>query len=237
MRAFLKLQIICNNLKLGGMHDNRNTHPKPGSQYHYEEYCPGGRKEGKRSPAETEQYRVTGVILEAFYRYLIRKLLDEIPVKFHKFIAISAGNEVRAGYFWHQRMAGILDEFRDHNGNRAIPYYRRITSMTNSDFYKKQIYLYWNYAKHKIGDLESYETARDEICYKAKGFIPSCDGGQFPDPDLVEKLVYQSLLDGNYGWELLTGLWDQNPPYDLSKLDLEPARAMMKAFKIWVEKQ
>lgn len=209
--------------------NNRNCHPKSGSQYHYEEYWPGGRREGERSPAETEQYRVTGVILEAFYRHCIRRILDEIPIRYHSFIAFSAGNEVRAGYYWHQRMAGMLDEFRDHNGNRAIPFYRRITSMSNSDFYKKQIHRYWNYAKHTVGDLARYEWAV-EVCSKAKGFLPSCDGGQFPDPPTVEKLVTRSLSDGNYGWELLTGLWDQNPPYDLSKLDIEPARAMIKAF-------
>ncbi len=212
--------------------NNRNCHPKGGSQYHYEEYWPGGRKEGEKSRAETEQYRVTGVILEAFYRHCIRKILDEIPVRFHEFIALSAGNEVRAGAFWHKRMAGMLDEFKANNGNRAIPFYRRITSMSNSDFYKKQIHLHFNYAKHTIGDLARYEWAV-EICNKAKGFLPSCDGGQFPAPALVEKLVTTSLSDGNYGWELLTGLWDQSPPYDLSKLDLEPARAMMKAFNDW----
>lgn len=208
--------------------NNRNCHPKGGSQYHYEEYWPGGRRGGEKSPAETEQYQVTGVILEAFYRHCIRKILDEIPVRLHRFIAFSAGNEVRAGYYWHQRMAGMLDEFRNLSGHKSIPFHRRITSMSNSDFYKKRIYLHWNYAKHKVGDMASYKWAV-EICSKAKGFLPSCDGGQFPSPAIVENLVTRSLSDGNYGWELLTGLWDQSPPYDLSKLDLNPARAMMRA--------
>lgn len=205
--------------------NNRNTHPKPGSCYHYEEYADFGRKAGEKSKTETEQYTVTGRILEAFYRYSIKMILDALPKNLHRFIGFGAGNEVRAGYFWHKRM--------DNKFMEQTPHFLRLTSMINPDFYKKRIHLHFNLCKHAIGTMKGYENARDNICHKTPGFLPSCDGKQFPSPDLVKKLTRQSLDDGNYGWELLTGIWDQNPPYDLSKLDMTFAKAMMEAFDNW----
>lgn len=213
--------------------NDQNTHPEAASMYHYYEYWPGGACEQDHPPEEREKWWASGVILEEFYRYSIKTIWENLTKFERMFVGFNAGNEVVAGYGWHLRMATIV---HGATGQKRFPHWKMITSMAIvSDWflYKKATHKHFKYAVHGVGCLNTYNEA-----VKALGpvkFLPSCDGFKWISPSQAKALTLKFLEDGQFGYELLEGVWDQyakvkaGEHYDFSKINWKPGRQAMAA--------
>jgi len=198
---------------------NRDVWYGAAAQWHYYEYwdMPGG-----------EQIRRSGLIIENFEQYVRRELLRMAkPHERQQFIIFSAGNENRAGYFWHKRKSEIF----------KAPLYRKMTSIFFRSFYFKAIHYYFMYAVHGVGNLEDYIRVKQEFAENGLGglsLLPSCDGAfsEMQKGQKLKKLVYEVLKDGNLGYELLHAMWEYQG-MDLTKWDWESVSWMMKGYNKW----
>jgi len=204
---------------------NRDVWHTTSGEWHYNEYWdkPGG-----------EKIRRTGLIIENFERFM-RNKLEELGRKWkaREFIVFSAGNEVIAADFWHQRKSGIFEVTKD----------RKITSIERKYrgfYWEKSIHKYFQYAIHGIGCLEAYREQEEELRdnglpYSVK-WEPCCDGHypDMPKKRAIKKLVYNILKDGNLGYELLHGKWESE---SLEKWDFRSVKWMMRGFYRWRREQ
>jgi len=204
---------------------NRDVWGTTSGEWHYYEYWdkPGG-----------EKIRRTGLIIENFERF-VRNKLQELGKKWKRrqYIVFSAGNEVIAGDFWHQRKSNIFD----------VGLHRKITSIegrVRGFYWEKPIHKYFQYAIHGIGNIGAYEEWEEELRdnrlpYSVK-WLPCCDGAfsEMPKRKAIKKLVYNILKDGNLGYELLHGKWESK---DLKKWDFRSVKWLMKGFRKWRREQ
>jgi len=227
--------------------NNQDLHFKNISIYHYPEWSTN-----PNIPPQNRQKAInTGLIVEATEDEILRLIFSAIKPKYRKYITIEAGNEVSARINWHKIKDALCQSHRVPRKMKDSDqtHYRRLTSMGQArkphkdrwQKYRTHIYEQFNYSVHdmaNVADIEEvisdWKKTEDENGNEIKPirakFLPSCDGGNYPSPPMARKMAKKSLETGNFGLELLEGLWGG---VELKDLNFKPSRGMMRAFNAW----
>ena len=235
------------NPKNNNLIDGNALHFKNISIYHYPEWS----KNPNIPPQNRQKAINTGLIVEATENEILRLILSKIKPKYRKYITIEAGNEVSARITWHKIKDTLCQSHRVPRKMKDSEqtHFRRLTSMGIArkpgkdawQKYRTHIYEQFNYCVHNRNNAQSIQDVIDdwkktedengnEIKPIRAKFLPSCDGGNYPSPPMARKMTKKSLETGNFGLELLEGLWGG---IELRDLNFKPSRGMMNAFNAW----
>jgi hypothetical protein len=246
----IKLPGYWNAHWLNPVNNNQDfPHEPEAAVYHYYEYWKGGVHESDHSQEIVQQYTNVGTFLEQFWSVMLDAVLSRLSIPQIMYLGVSAGNEVKAGVGWHERLYSIIfaalmrREPLIPHGWRIFtnPWIHPDTSLPDHEIFHLPRKKLAGYRQIIHGIYSEKERLHAEANCSDKLFISSHDGNVGSPSALALRVLMKNIIErGQSGYELMEGVWEQyfehekhgGPAYDLTKVNLTPGSQAMDEYRI-----